>query len=151
VLHTLHKLHQIYEKMQDIGKQTKGAKKKIATWAKSKGTEHSRLQQFNGGGGEPCGYGIANAIVFSKVCNGQHIILDDLFYTLCTVGSTCMLEHKRSLSVIVVSVIVNSVQGQYLPSLRTCMYACSSSGHLLHWACLHCSTVHWHGTTHIGM
>ena len=71
--------NQIYEKMQDIGKQTKGAKKKIATWAKSKGTEHSRLLQFNGGGGEPCGYGIANAIVFSKVCVCNCVIV-----TQCT-------------------------------------------------------------------
>jgi long-chain-fatty-acid--CoA ligase ACSBG len=65
--------------MQDIGKQTKGAKKKIATWAKSKGTEHSRLQQFNGGGGQPCGYGIANAIVFSKVRHCSTVYLTIYF------------------------------------------------------------------------
>jgi len=57
----------IYEKMQAIGRSVKGTKKKISTWAKQKGTEHSNMLQFGGGGGVPCGYSIADKIVFSKV------------------------------------------------------------------------------------
>lgn len=57
----------IYEKMQEIGRSTTGLKKKIATWAKAKGSERNRLAQYGAGGGAPCGFGVANAVVLSKV------------------------------------------------------------------------------------
>jgi len=57
----------IYEKMQEVGAQTRGLKKKIATWAKARGTAHSQLRQFGNPGGNPCGFGCANSLVLSKV------------------------------------------------------------------------------------
>jgi hypothetical protein len=52
--------------MQEVAKKTTGPKKKVATWAKSKGTEHTRMLQYGGGGGEPCGYNVA-MVVLKKV------------------------------------------------------------------------------------
>ncbi|KAG9404299.1 hypothetical protein AC1031_004512 [Aphanomyces cochlioides] len=57
----------IAEKLWEVGKSTKGMKLRIATWAKSIGTQKSELAQFNQPGGVPCGYGCANAIVLSKI------------------------------------------------------------------------------------
>ncbi|OQR90235.1 long-chain-fatty-acid-CoA ligase [Achlya hypogyna] len=57
----------IAEKMWDIGKQTKGVKKTLAAWAKGKGARKNQLAQFGASGGAPCGFGVANAVVLSKV------------------------------------------------------------------------------------
>ncbi|CAB1117569.1 unnamed protein product [Ectocarpus sp. CCAP 1310/34] len=57
----------MYEKMQEVGRSIKGAKKSISTWAKGKGLAHARMQQYGAGGGVPCGFGVANALAFSKV------------------------------------------------------------------------------------
>ncbi|CAN0257005.1 unnamed protein product, partial [Hapterophycus canaliculatus] len=52
----------MYEKMQEVGRSIKGAKKSISTWAKSKGLAHAKMHQYGGGGGAPCGFGVANAV-----------------------------------------------------------------------------------------
>ena len=57
----------IQEKMVQMGRQTVGVKKILATWAKGLGSEHSRLNQFGNDGGAPLGYGCAHAIVLSKI------------------------------------------------------------------------------------
>lgn len=57
----------IAEKMWAIGKKTTGIKKTLATWAKSKGAAKNELAQFGKSGGAPCGYGLANSIILSKV------------------------------------------------------------------------------------
>ena len=57
----------IYEKMQAVGKTTKGLKKKIATWAKAKGSKKNGMAQFGAKGGKPAFFGVANKIVFSKI------------------------------------------------------------------------------------
>ncbi|RQM31097.1 hypothetical protein B5M09_003854 [Aphanomyces astaci] len=57
----------IFEKMSDVGRSTTGLKKSIATWAKSIGSEKSRLSEYGNSGGVPCGFSIANALVLSKV------------------------------------------------------------------------------------
>lgn len=57
----------IAEKMQALGRQTQGLKKKIATWAKQKGSAKSDLAQYGNSGGAPCGYGCAHKIVLSKI------------------------------------------------------------------------------------
>jgi long-chain-fatty-acid--CoA ligase ACSBG len=57
----------ISEKMIQIGRETTGIKKSIATWAKSCGTAHIKMSQYGAGGGQPFGYGCANAIVLSKI------------------------------------------------------------------------------------
>lgn len=57
----------IAEKMKKIGAQTKGLKKKIATWAKSKGLEHQIDCQLGGTGAFPANYARAEKLVLSKV------------------------------------------------------------------------------------
>mmetsp|Transcript_32803 Transcript_32803/g.43169 ORF Transcript_32803/g.43169 Transcript_32803/m.43169 type:complete len:665 (-) Transcript_32803:392-2386(-) len=57
----------IYDKMQEVAKSTTGLKKGIATWAKSRGSEKSRLSQYGQGGGAPWGYGLASSVVLKKV------------------------------------------------------------------------------------
>ncbi|KDO18942.1 hypothetical protein SPRG_15798 [Saprolegnia parasitica CBS 223.65] len=76
----------IAEKMWDIGKQTKGLKKSIATWAKKKGARKNQLAQFGASGGAPCGYGLANSLVLSKV--RAALGLDDCRF--CAVGAAPM-------------------------------------------------------------
>lgn len=39
----------IYEKMQEVSRSTKGIKRALATWAKAKGLEKNRRQQYGGG------------------------------------------------------------------------------------------------------
>ena len=57
----------IQEKMVQMGRETTGIKKTLATWAKSVGAEHSRLGQYGNGGGAPWGYGCANGLILSKI------------------------------------------------------------------------------------
>lgn len=57
----------IQEKMAAMGRQTTGFKKTISTWAKNLGTAKNEMAQFGHGGGAPCGYGLANAIVFKNI------------------------------------------------------------------------------------
>jgi len=57
----------VAEKMKAIGAQTKGIKKKIATWAKSKGLEHQKECQIGGTGAYPSNYARADKLVLSKV------------------------------------------------------------------------------------
>ncbi|TDH66334.1 hypothetical protein CCR75_005848 [Bremia lactucae] len=57
----------IAEKMWSIGAQTTGVKKRIATWAKDKGARKTALAQYGNSGGVPCGFGIANAVVLTRV------------------------------------------------------------------------------------
>jgi len=55
------------EKMGQLGREVKGAKLALAKWAKYIGLEKSKRAQFGGGGGAPCGYGCANAIVLNTI------------------------------------------------------------------------------------
>eukprot|EP00981_Chlorochromonas_danica_P012258 scaffold4731_cov175-Ochromonas_danica.AAC.4 len=57
----------IQEKMVEMGRQSTGVKKSLATWAKNCGMEKSRLAQFGKGGGAPWGYGCANSLILSKI------------------------------------------------------------------------------------
>ncbi len=57
----------IYEKMQEVGKENKGMKKTIATWAKGKGAQYTEAQQFGGSGKAPVMHWLANKLVFSAV------------------------------------------------------------------------------------
>ncbi|CAM9369790.1 unnamed protein product, partial [Hapterophycus canaliculatus] len=57
----------IYERMQEVGRSIHGVKASISTWAKRKGLANARMQEYGGGGGAPWGFGIANALVFSRV------------------------------------------------------------------------------------
>jgi long-chain-fatty-acid--CoA ligase ACSBG len=57
----------IQEKMVQLGRESTGIKKSLATWAKAAGLEHSKRAQFGAGGGAPWGYGCANSLVLSKI------------------------------------------------------------------------------------
>lgn len=57
----------IQEKMVQIGRESTGLKKSLVTWAKSVGKGHTTQMQFGNGGGAPCGYGCANALVLKKI------------------------------------------------------------------------------------
>lgn len=57
----------IAEKLWSIGAQTTGIKKRMVGWAKEKGTQKMVLAQYGNSGGAPCGFGIANAIVLTRV------------------------------------------------------------------------------------
>lgn len=57
----------VAEKMRAVGAQTKGLKKKIATWAKGKGLEHQKECQIGGSGAYPSNYSRANKLVLSKI------------------------------------------------------------------------------------
>jgi long-chain-fatty-acid--CoA ligase ACSBG len=50
-----------------VGRETTGLKKSIATWAKSVGTEKNRLAQYGNSGGVPFGFSCANKIVFATI------------------------------------------------------------------------------------
>jgi len=56
----------IYDKMQEVGRKTKGVKKSIATWAKSVGLESNERKQHSDFS-KPMGFSIANAVVFKKI------------------------------------------------------------------------------------
>ncbi|KAG5188597.1 long chain acyl-CoA synthetase [Tribonema minus] len=87
----------IYEKMQEVGKKTVGTKKKIATWAKQKGAEHTRMCQYGGGGGEPCGYNVANKVVFTKVKENLGLDQAKGCFSAAAPISTEILEYFGSL------------------------------------------------------
>lgn len=55
------------EKVKAAGASTTGIKKKIAIWAKSKGLKGEMALQTGGSGYLPCGYSLANTLVFKKV------------------------------------------------------------------------------------
>eukprot|EP01035_Chromulina_nebulosa_P020864 gene20864-27042_t len=57
----------IQEKMVQLGRESTGIKKLLATWAKSIGLEHSKRAQYGEDGSAPWGYGCANTIVLSKI------------------------------------------------------------------------------------
>ncbi|XP_065576536.1 long-chain-fatty-acid--CoA ligase ACSBG2-like isoform X2 [Artemia franciscana] len=56
----------IHEKMMEIGSQTKGWKRTIATWAKDRGTQYNK-NKMDGFDSKPFGFFIAEALVFGKV------------------------------------------------------------------------------------
>ena len=57
----------IHEAMSAIGRKTTGVKAALSKWAKSMGAEHSRLAQYGNGGGAPCCYSCANALILTKI------------------------------------------------------------------------------------
>lgn len=57
----------IAEKIKAIGAKTKGAKKKVAMWAKAKGMAYQNRCQIGGTGVKPTGYAFAEKLVLSKV------------------------------------------------------------------------------------
>lgn len=57
----------IAEKMKAVGAKVKGTKKKIATWARSKGLAYQENMQLGGSGQKPSNYGLADKLILSKI------------------------------------------------------------------------------------
>ncbi|OQS07058.1 long-chain-fatty-acid-CoA ligase [Thraustotheca clavata] len=55
------------EKMLSVSASTTGIKKSIVTWCKDIGLRKNQLAQFGQSGGVPCGYTVAERLLFSKV------------------------------------------------------------------------------------
>lgn len=57
----------IQEKMAAIGRNGSAVKQLIGNWAKGLGKTKNQAAQFGKGGGTPCGYSCANAIIFQTI------------------------------------------------------------------------------------
>jgi len=69
----------IYEKMQAVGKSTRGLKLVIAKWAKKRGLQYNR-RRMEGRNSKPFGFSVAEALVFKKV--RQALGLENSWITL---------------------------------------------------------------------
>lgn len=89
----------IYEKMMEIGKQTTGLKKKIATWAKAKGLENAMSQQYGATAGAPSCFGCAHKIVLSKVQDALGLDQCRVAFTGAAPISADILRYFASLNI----------------------------------------------------
>ncbi|CAM9340352.1 unnamed protein product [Sphacelaria rigidula] len=98
----------MYEKMQEIGRSVTGIQKKLSTWAKDKGLENARMHEYGGGGSAPWGFGIANALVFSRVKASLGLDKADSLYTAAAPISKTILEYFASLNIHILEVFGQS-------------------------------------------
>ena len=89
----------IYEKMQEVSRSTKGVKRALAQWAKAKGLEKNRRQQYGGGGGAPMGFGCAYALILSKVKAALGLHQTKICITSAAPISVDVLEYFASLDI----------------------------------------------------
>jgi long-chain-fatty-acid--CoA ligase ACSBG len=87
------------EKLKEIGKTSTGLKKTIADWAKSKGMEHCEMLQFGNSGSTPWGYGLANAVVLSKVKEALGLDQCNGFFTAAAPINLSTLQYFASLDI----------------------------------------------------
>lgn len=95
----------IMEKMKAVGATTKGFKKSLATFGKSKGLELTKAQQMGGSGKAPGGYGIAKKVL-DKVAKA--IGLDQLRIAL-TGAAPITIETLEYFGALAIS--INEVYG----------------------------------------
>jgi len=88
-----------YETMMALGRSTTGIKKSIGSWAKGKGAEKTRLNQFGNGGGAPSGFGCANALILKKVKNALGLNECKLCFVGAAPISTDILQYFGSLDI----------------------------------------------------
>lgn len=112
----------IAEKMKAVGASTKGLKKKIATFAKAKGLEHSMNCQIGGSGEYPPYYGVADKIVLSKIA--EKLGLDKLKFGL-TGAAPISAETLKYFGAL--GIDINEVYG-----MSECSGACSGSSNSAH-------------------
>ena len=98
----------IQEKMVQMGRETTGIKKVLSTWAKNMGTQHSALAQFGKGGGAPCGYHVANALVLSKIKEALGLDQTKVCFTAAAPISVDTLNYFASLDIPVYEVFGQS-------------------------------------------
>ncbi|CAK4670604.1 unnamed protein product, partial [Aphanomyces euteiches] len=71
----------MYERMSELGRSATGARKMISNWAKEIGTTKTRQSEFGQGDGVPCGYSLAQQLVFSKVREALGLDQAKAFYS----------------------------------------------------------------------
>jgi len=96
----------IAEKMKALGATITGLKKKVSTWAKQKGLEHSRNCLLGGSGEFPSGYSRADKIVLSKVKHGLGLSECKIGLTGAAPITSDTLEYFGSLGI-----MINEVYG----------------------------------------
>lgn len=89
----------IYEKMQEVARSTTGVKRALAQWAKAKGLEKNRRQQYGCGGGAPVGFGCAHALVLSKVKAALGLHQTKMCITSAAPIAVEILEYFASLDI----------------------------------------------------
>ena len=89
----------IEEKMKQIGRANSALKQMIGNWAKGKGTERARMLQYGNGGGAPCCFGLANAVVLSKVKEALGLDQAKVFFTAAAPISVDTLHYFASLDI----------------------------------------------------
>jgi long-chain-fatty-acid--CoA ligase ACSBG len=93
----------VWEKMQEklveIGRQSTGAKKMVADWAKSRGTWHCKYAEFGAGGGGPLGYSLAHAAILSKIKEALGLDQCKAFFTAAAPISVETLNYFASLDI----------------------------------------------------
>lgn len=89
----------MYDKMQELGKQTTGIKKVLATWAKQCGTEKNKNFQYGGSKQKPSGFGCAHALILSKIKQGLGFDQLKVAITSAAPISPTVLEYFASLDI----------------------------------------------------
>lgn len=89
----------IAEKMAAVGKETTGLKKRIAEWAKSRGTLKSELAQYGNSGGVPCGFSLAHALVLARVKEALGLDQCLLCYSAAAPINQKIVEYFSSLDI----------------------------------------------------
>jgi long-chain-fatty-acid--CoA ligase ACSBG len=94
----------MYEKMMDIGRQTTGVKKMIATWAKAKGLDYN-LKRMNGvEDPETFGFKVANKVILSKIRDALGLTRCDLHLSGAAPINPEILKYFYSLNIVVTEV-----------------------------------------------
>ncbi|CCI45715.1 unnamed protein product [Albugo candida] len=89
----------IAEKMWAVGKETTGLKKRIAEWAKSRGTQKSELGQYGNSGGVPCGFSLAHGLVLGRIKEALGLDQCILCYSAAAPISKKIIEYFASLDI----------------------------------------------------
>lgn len=87
------------EKLREIGRQSTGLKKHIATWAKNIGSLHQADAQVGGSNGRPWGYHLARLIVLGKIREALGLDKCNAFFTAAAPISVETLNYFSSLDI----------------------------------------------------
>ncbi len=87
------------EKLRELGRQSTGIKKVLATWAKSVGLAHQQLAQFGRGGGTPWGYTLARLLVLGPLRRALGFDRCKTFFTAAAPIAVETLHYFASLDI----------------------------------------------------
>lgn len=94
----------MYEKMMDIGRQTTGVKKMIATWAKSKGLDYNMKRMNGEEDAETFGFKLANKLILTKIRDALGLTRCDLHLSGAAPINPEILKYFYSLNIVVTEV-----------------------------------------------